>query len=143
MSAARLYTPELLGLAVELARYPLEDTLRITGEARSPACGSTLTLSLALDDAERIARVGLRVRACAIGQAAAAIFARHAAGRDGSDLAATLAAMRDWLAGEGASPAWPDLVLLEPARGYSGRHGAILLPWLAATSALSTVRSAS
>ncbi len=143
MSAARLYTPELLGLAVELARYPLADTLRITGEARSPACGSTLTLSLALDDADRIARIGLRVRACAVGQAAATIFARHAAGRDGVELAATLAAMRRWLAAEGAMPAWPDLALIEPARDYPGRHGAMLLPWLAATCALSTVGSAS
>lgn len=138
MSAQKLYTPELLALAVELARHPLDPALPFAGEARSPPCGSTLALAAALDPEGRIERIGLRVRACAVGQAAAAIFARHAPGRDAAELEAAQTAIRRWLAGEGPRPAWPDLALIEPAIAYPARHGAILLAWRAAASALSS-----
>ena len=143
MSAAKLYTPELLGLAVELARYPLGPELGVTGEARSPTCGSTLALGAKLDQAGRVERIGMRVRACAVGQASAAIFARHATGRDAMELEAMLMSLRRWLAGEGDLPDWPDLALIEPARDYPGRHGTILLAWQAAASALSSTAPAS
>jgi hypothetical protein len=39
---------------------------------------------------------------------------------------------------EGAElPDWPDFSLLEAARDYPGRHGALQLPWRAALDALS------
>jgi NifU-like protein involved in Fe-S cluster formation len=138
MSAAKLYTPELLALTVELAQHPLDPALPLAGEARSAACGSTLALALALDGERRIERLGMRVRACAVGQASAAIFARHAVGKEARELEQTLVDLRAWLGGEGELPAWSDLALIAPARDLPGRHGAILLPWMAATSALST-----
>lgn len=144
MSAAqRLYTPELLALAVELADYPPLETARARAEARSPTCGSTLALDLALDGDGRIARLGMRVRACAVGQASAAIFARHAAGRDLADLRAALERFEAWLDDEGPAPGWPDLALVAPARAYPARHGAMLLPWKAALAALSSAAPAS
>jgi NifU-like protein involved in Fe-S cluster formation len=138
VNAARLYTPELLALAVELAEYPPLANATCRGEARSPACGSTLALDLALDGEGRIAAVGLRARACAVGQAAAAIFARHAAGRDVAALDAAQQGIAAWLAAQGERPDWSDLALLDAARAYPARHGAILLPWRAALAALST-----
>lgn len=141
--AARLYTPELLALAVELAKVPPLETAEARGEARSPTCGSTLAIDLVLDEEGRIARLGMRVRACAVGQAAAAIFARHAEGRDLAEIALTLERLEAWLAGEGEPPRWPDLELLFPARAYPARHGALLLPWKAVFAALSTVPAAS
>jgi NifU-like protein involved in Fe-S cluster formation len=132
-----LYTPDLLALAVSLAEYPLCDDLPLTGEARSRTCGSTLAAGLACDPAGRIERLGLRVAACAVGQASAALFAQSAVGSDASHIAATLNEFERWLAGEGPLPDWPDLAILEPARAYPGRHGAMLLPWIAAQDALS------
>ncbi|BBC73113.1 iron-sulfur cluster scaffold-like protein [Altererythrobacter sp. B11] len=140
--AATLYTPELLALAVELAAFPSRAEAAAQGEARSPTCGSTIAMDLALDGEGRIEQPGMRVRACAVGQAAAAIFARHAAGKDRSAIAAAQQAITAWLAGEGPLPDWPDFALLEPARAYPGRHGAILLPWNAALAALSTTPAA-
>lgn len=143
MSASqRLYTPELLALAVELADYPPLDLVTARSEARSPTCGSTLALDLALDEHGRIAQLGLRVRACAVGQASAAIFARHAAGRDSANLRDVLDRFEGWLASEGPAPDWPDLGLVEAARAYPARHGAMLLPWKAACAALSSVAPA-
>ncbi len=141
--AARLYTPELLTLAVELANVPPLDTASVRGEARSPTCGSTLAMDLELNDAGLIDRIGMRVRACAVGQASAAIFARHAVGHDLASITAIVDSMESWLASDAPQPEWPDLALIAPARAYAARHGAILLPWKAAIAALSTVPAAS
>lgn len=135
--AASLYTPEILALAVELARYPLSGGGPLTGSARSRSCGSTLEIALGYGEGDRIDALGLKVSACAIGQASAAIFARHAFGTDLARIVATGTALADWLGGAGALPEWPDLSLIAPARDFRGRHGAILLPWKAAEQALS------
>ncbi|MBO9519514.1 MAG: iron-sulfur cluster assembly scaffold protein [Porphyrobacter sp.] len=142
MSSARLYTPELLALAVELSTWPPLENVPLHGEARSPTCGSTLAMDILLDEAGAIDQLGMRVRACAVGQASAAIFARHVRGRDADSLASDLRGLEAWIAGEGAALDWPDLELIEAARAYPARHGAILLPWKAALAALSSTPDA-
>lgn len=137
-SAAKLYTPEILALATSLAAHPFDDAMPLIGRARSQSCGSTLAISLRLDDAGRIAALGLRPQACAIGQASAAVFAAAAPGQSRADIATSEAALAAWLAGAGAMPLWPGLAVLAPAREYPARHGAILLPWRAALDALPT-----
>ena len=87
--ADKLYTPELLALAVTLAEYPPDPALPLHGDARSKSCGSTLRIDLALDRERRIERLGLQVRACAVGQASAAIFAGAAMGRGLAEIEAT------------------------------------------------------
>lgn len=140
--AERLYTPEMLALAVELARWPFDPAARLQGDARSPACGSTLALSLACSPAGMVEGLGMRVRACAVGQAAAAIFARHAVGLDHTRIEGSHAAIEQWLAGSGPMPDWPDLHLIAAAREFPGRHGAMLLPWKAGIAALSKAPAA-
>lgn len=137
-SAARLYSGPVLALATSLANWPLAADLPLTGAARSPACGSTLTVGLDLDADGRIARIGLKAQACAIGQATAAIFAAHAVGVDRADIAATLSALDRWLTDNGPLPGWPGLDAIAAARDFPGRHGAMLLPWRAALEALPT-----
>jgi NifU-like protein involved in Fe-S cluster formation len=143
MSAARLYTPELLALAVDLARWPRIPDAALHGEARSPTCGSTLAMDLGLDPDGRIGPLGMTVRACAIGQASAAIFARSVEGRRPEEIAQSLARIEAWLAGEAPLPEWPGLAQVEPAQAYPARHGAMLLPWKAALAALSSTAPAS
>lgn len=133
-----LYTPEVLSLATALADWPFDPTLPLQAESRSTACGSTVRLGLALDSDGRIARIGLGAQACAIGQAAAALFAKAATGRSADDVAAALSAIESWLGKGGALPDWPGFGAIERARHYPGRHGAILLAWRAARDALST-----
>lgn len=134
-SAAALYTPEVLALATGLARYPLSDDLPLRGTARSPSCGSTLELGFALGENGTIDRIGLRSHACAIGQAAAAIFAEAAPGRSEAEVAQAADAVSRWLTG-GALPSWPGIGAIAAAAAYPARHGAVLLPWRAALSAL-------
>ncbi|MCP5396789.1 MAG: iron-sulfur cluster assembly scaffold protein [Sphingomonadaceae bacterium] len=138
-STAKLYTPEVLALAVKLAHYPPDPSLPLTGEARSRSCGSSIIIYLAVDANQKIKHIGMQAAACAIGQASAAIFADHAPGMDFAELSDSLAATEAWLAGEGPMPVWPGLDLIAPAREHPARHGAILLPWKAALDALSKV----
>lgn len=136
-SGAVLYTPEILGLAVGLSAYPLTEDLPLRGEASSRVCGSRVTMGLATDERDRIARRGARITACAIGQASAAIFLESCAGRDDAGLAASLASLELWLAQRGEAPDWPRIAMLAPALVHTARHAAILLPWKAALAALS------
>ena len=138
----KLYTPELLALAVSLADYPPDPALALHGEARSKSCGSTLAMDLAADGEGRIERLGMRVRACAVGQASAAIFAREATRHRLADIEAAHALLTQWLAGSGDLPAWPGIEAIAPARAYPARHGAIMLPWTAARDALSSAAPA-
>ena len=133
--APALYSPALLALAVELADFPLDEAARARGYARSRSCGSLIDLSSSRED--RLETIGLRVTACAVGQASAAIFAREASGSDRSALVSTLQRLETWLEGGAPSTFLPRLDLLEPARAHRGRHEAILLPWRAALDALS------
>ncbi|ANY20854.1 hypothetical protein A6F68_02355 [Tsuneonella dongtanensis] len=134
---AVLYTPDLLALAVSLAHYPLDPAMPYIGEARSRTCGNTLAVSLKVDEGDRIDAVGVRVSACAVGQGAAALFAKGAVGRTAMDISRQRDLIAAWLANGGELPGWPGLESIAPARAYPGRHGAILLAWDAALAALS------
>jgi NifU-like protein involved in Fe-S cluster formation len=128
----------MLGLATGLANFPLTDDLPLRSEARSRSCGSVITLGLALDDKGLIADIGLRVSACAIGQASAALLAQSIRGNNPGAVQLTADSLAAWLAGEGDLPRWPGIDALAPARDHPGRHGALLLPWKAACMALSS-----
>ena len=95
-------------------------------------------MRLALDREGRIARIGCRAQACAIGQAAAALFLDHAVGRSEAELAHARDELTRWLTGDGLQPNWPGIALLDRARAYPARHGAILLAWDAALAALAS-----
>ncbi len=137
-AAARgvLYSRELLALAVELADFPFDPDAPLHGEARSRTCGSTVALSCSRDAEDGLTTLGMRLTACAVGQAAGAIFAQASPGKTLAELEAASNVIGHWLAG-GSQPEWPRIEALAPALPYPARHEAILLPWRAACDALS------
>ena len=135
--AAKLYTPDILALAVQLANFPLSDDFRIRTQVRSRTCGSSLELGAQVDQDGAVGRLGMQVSACAIGQAAAALFAGDSKGRTLADMLNSLQALENWLADDVVAPQWKDIGILEAARAHPARHGAILLPWRAAIEVLS------
>ena len=137
--APALYSTELLALAIELADYPFDAAAPAIGHARSRSCGSVIDLSSSGGSLEDL---GLRVSACAVGQASAAIFARESSGMDAAAIAAMVENLGKWLRDQAPSSLLPRLELLEPARPHLGRHEAILLPWRAALDALSKTEAA-
>ena len=128
--SAPLYNRDILALAVALADYPRLEAPGYSGELRAPLCGSRIALDLDCAGAGGVTGVGMAVQACALGQAAATLFARGAVGQTAADLAATHRALADWLGGSSAAPPeWPGIAILAPARDYPARHAAILLPF--------------
>ena len=133
--SAPLYNRDILSLAVATSEYlPLPDA-PYHASLRAPLCGSRIILDLDTDDAGLVTAIGLHVEACALGQASAALLARHAKGRSVEDLRAARAAIAGWFGGAGEQPDWPGFDLLAPAKDYPARHGAILLPFDAAIAA--------
>jgi NifU-like protein involved in Fe-S cluster formation len=136
-----LYTPQILGLAAGLADYPLNGDFAHRAAARSRTCGSVIELGLDNDPSGAISRVGMKLAACAMGQASAAIMAAGLIGRTAPEITAAHDALKRWLAGEGTLPDWPQIGLLAPALAHKGRHGAIILPWTAALEALCSAQA--
>ena len=136
--SSKLYTPRLLGLAASLYGFPFDENAPFVGEARSKTCGSAISVSVETRADGAITRTGMAVKACAIGQGSAAILAEGARGRSAQDIAATTRQIEAWLQNEGPLPDWPGFDALEPALQHSGRHGALLIPWIAINDALSS-----
>lgn len=134
--SAPLYNRDILSLAVASAEHLPDPEARYHASSRAPLCGSRIILDVDADSEGRVTRVGMHVEACALGQAAATLLARHAPGRSLGDIRAARAAIAGWFDGTGDAPDWPGFDLLAPARDYPARHGAILLPFDAAIAAL-------
>lgn len=132
---APLYNTRILRLAAETAGFARLAAPMASAERRSSVCGSRIALDLSMDAKGRVSALGMEVRACALGQASAALFARHATGCDRAELIAARDALTRWLAGEGPVPEWPGLEIFEPALPHSARHPSIRLAFEAAVEA--------
>lgn len=131
-----LYNRDILALAVATADFPPIEGARHRVSARAPLCGSAIILDLDADGTGQVTGIGMHVEACALGQASAALLARHAPGQSLADIRAARDAIAAWFKGAGGVPDWPGFDLLAPAQDYPARHGAILLPFDAAVAAL-------
>ncbi|GMN01468.1 iron-sulfur cluster assembly scaffold protein [Erythrobacter sp. MTPC3] len=137
-SAAKLYSPSLLALSIELAEFPHDHGQPLQGYAKSRTCGSEVTVSCDTSDNGGLRHLGMLVKACAVGQGSAAIMASYAPGRTRADIIAQLEAIEAWLTTDAPPPSLDRWELVEPARAYPARHEAILIPWRAAVDALCT-----
>ena len=143
---APLYTRDIQRLAASIPHLGRLAGAEASVEKRAPVCGSAIIVDVVLDGEGRLAALGQEVKACAFGQASAALMGAHALGRSPAELAEARDALAAWLAGTSDDPgAWPGLESLAPARRLTARHGAILLPFQAvaevtALAARATVR---
>ncbi|MBV9840186.1 MAG: iron-sulfur cluster assembly scaffold protein [Sphingomonadaceae bacterium] len=135
MSAA-LYNATILRLATSIPHHARLGGAQASVEKRSPVCGSRVTVDVALDGEGRVAALGQEVRACALGQASAALMGSQAIGRSPPELAAARDALAAFLAGERDDPGdWPGLEVFAPARDYPARHPSIRLAFEAVAEA--------
>jgi len=134
--SAPLYTRAILRLAASIPHLGRLEAAQARVERRAPVCGSRVTVAVTLDEEGRVVALGQEVKACALGQASAALMGRHAIGRRSDELAAARDALADFFAGKRDDPGdWPGIEALAVARAYPARHGAILLPFEAAAEA--------
>lgn len=133
-----LYNTAILRLA---AAVPHQERLvgpQATVQRVSPVCGSRVTVDLDLDADGRVSRFGQEVRACALGQASAAILGANILGKSTTELIGARDALAAFLKGDTDTPGdWPGLELFAPARPHKGRHGSIRLAFEAAAEAAS------
>lgn len=132
----KLYSGRILALAADIPHHSRLDAPQSSVKRRSPLCGSTVTVDLDMEEG-RVTRFGQDVKACALGQAAAAILGQVVLGRSADELARAREQLRAMLTAEGPVPDAPfdGFEVLLPAREYRNRHASILLALDAAAEA--------
>lgn len=132
----KLYSTRILGLASDIPHLGRLDAPQASVRKRSPLCGSTVTVDLDMRDG-RVSRFAQDVKACALGQAAAAILGAVAIGRTRAELDAAAAQLEAMLKHDGPVPDAPfdGYEALLPAREFKNRHASILLAIQAAAEA--------
>jgi NifU-like protein involved in Fe-S cluster formation len=131
-----LYSRDILRLAASIPHHARLADPQATAEKRAPLCGSRVVVDVTTDGEGRVIALGQEVRACAFGQASAALMAAHAIGRTQTELVEACDSLAAYLSGNRDDPGgWPGLAVFADARRLTARHGAILLPFEAAAEA--------
>ncbi len=124
----KLYSNRILALAADMPHTARLEDADATVKKRSPLCGSSVTVDVKVKDG-RIADYGQDVKACALGQAAAAVTGNAVIGRTLDEVTHARDALRTMLKSGGPVPDAPfdGFNVLEPARDFKNRHASILL----------------
>lgn len=133
----KLYSGRILALAADMPRTQRLENPTSTAKKRAPLCGSTVTVDLTVKDGV-ITDYGQDVKACALGQAAAAVVGANIVGLTLDQVQAGRDALNAMLKSDGPVPAAPfgDLEVLQPAKDYKNRHASIMLAFDATLDAL-------
>lgn len=135
----KLYSGRILALAADMPRTTRLENPTATAKKRAPLCGSTVTVDVSISDGV-VTDYGQDVKACALGQAAAAVVGAHIVGLTIEQVQAGRDALYAMLKSDGPVPAAPfgDLKVLQPAKDYKNRHASIMLAFDATLDALQT-----
>ncbi|MCB1367967.1 MAG: iron-sulfur cluster assembly scaffold protein [Rhodobacteraceae bacterium] len=138
-----LYSGRILALAASIPLIGRLDSPDGSSRRRSPLCGSTVTVDVAIAD-DRITDFRQDVKACALGQAAAAIVAQNVIGRTLPEIVTARDQLAAMLKHAGPVPDAPfdGLEVLLPARDYKNRHASIMLALEATAEAFEQARNA-
>ncbi|GGX72117.1 iron-sulfur cluster assembly scaffold protein [Litorimonas cladophorae] len=130
-----LYNADILGLSATLKNAAL-DAPDGTARKVSKLCGSWLEIDLKIDDGV-VTDCAMRVQACALGQASAAILKASIIGANLEELVVARDGLRAMLRDGGDPPAgrFARLSLLAGVAAYLARHTSTLLAFEAAVLA--------
>lgn len=139
----KLYSTRILALAADIPHLGRLPQPQGTARRRSPLCGSTVTADVVVRDG-KVAEFAQDVKACALGQASAAILGQAVIGRSRAELETARDSLKAMLKDGGPVPAAPfsDYETLRPARDYKNRHASILLALEAVCEAMETAEAA-
>lgn len=136
----KLYSSRILALAADIPHLERLEAPDATVKKRSPLCGSTVTVDVTVEDG-RITDFGQDVKACALGQASAAVVGANVIGRSLEQVETARDQLKRMLTQDGPVPEAPfdGLEVLQPAREFKNRHASIMLALEATLEALQTV----
>lgn len=139
----QLYSRRILALTTAIPHQGRLPAPGGSARQRSPQCGSSVSVELVVKDG-RVAEFAQEVRACALGQASAAVLGGAVIGRSRDEISAARDQLRAMLKEAGDPPAAPftELEALLPARDYPNRHASILLAWDATLAAMDQAQAA-
>lgn len=132
-----LYHPRILELAGDIPNLGRLDAPDGASTKVSRVCGSVVTVEVKLKDG-RVSAIAVHPKACALGQAAAAVLAANAVGAATGEVRAAREALRAMLKEGGSPPGgrfW-ELRHLEGVRHYPPRHASTMLAFDAAVEAI-------
>ncbi len=133
----RIYNQKILEFAADIRRHARLATPDATAVAHSKLCGSKVTVDVNMDG-DVVTDFGHEVKACALGQAASSIMARHVVGSSADDLKTLRRQMYAMLKEGGPAPQgkWRDLEALTPVKDFKARHASTLLTFDAVVDAV-------
>ncbi|MGM0584296.1 MAG: iron-sulfur cluster assembly scaffold protein [Pseudomonadota bacterium] len=139
-----LYSKRILALAADIPHLGRLEAPQGTARKRSPLCGSTVTADVVLDDQGRVAEFGQEVKACALGQASAAVLGAQVIGLGREEIERARDQLKAMLKSDGPVPDAPfeGYEVLQPAKDYKNRHASILLSLEATLAAIDEARAA-
>ncbi|CAD0185684.1 SUF system FeS assembly protein, NifU family [Ruegeria sp. THAF57] len=139
----KLYSGRILALASDIPHLDRLENPDATVKKRSPLCGSTVTVDVKVQDG-RVAEFGQDVKACALGQASAAVVGGAVVGATRAQIETARDQLADMLKKDGPAPDAPfdGLEVLMPAREYKNRHASILLALDATAEAMEQAEQA-
>jgi NifU-like protein involved in Fe-S cluster formation len=131
-----LYTGAILKLAANMPRCGRLDAPDGSAEKVARLCGSRVIVDVVMEGS-RVADFAQDVRACALGQAAAAVMGANVIGAEVEEIEVARDAFRAMLKTGGSPPAgrFSDLAMLEPVKDYPPRHASTLLAFEATAEA--------
>ncbi|MBN2630041.1 MAG: iron-sulfur cluster assembly scaffold protein [Rhodobacteraceae bacterium] len=132
----KLYSGQILELAADIPHTGRLPAPGASVRKRAPLCGSSVTVDLVMEGG-RVVAFAQEVKACALGQAAAAVLGAAVLGRTAAELAAARDALRAMLQDNAPPPPAPfdGFAVLTVARDFRNRHASILLAVEAAAEA--------
>jgi NifU-like protein involved in Fe-S cluster formation len=124
----KLYSTRILALAADIPHLGRLESPQATVKKRSPLCGSTVTVDLDMANG-RVSRFAQDVKACALGQAAAAVLGHAVLGSTRPQLELAATQLEAMLKSDAPAPDAPfsGFETLLPARDFKNRHASILL----------------
>lgn len=124
----KLYSDRILALTTDIPHLVRLSAPSATIKRRAPLCGSTVTVDVVVEDG-KVTQYGQDVKACALGQAAAAVVGHAVIGTTADQITEARNALRLMLKENGPTPPAPfdGLEVLRPAQDYKNRHASILL----------------
>ncbi len=135
-----IYNARILALAADIPRLGRLPAPGASASKHSKLCGSTVTVDLATEG-DTVTDFAHDVKACALGQAASSLMARHAVGASADELRALRETVRRMLKEGGPAPEgrFADFAVLEPVRDFKARHASTLLTFDAVVDALDQI----
>ncbi len=139
----KLYSGRILALASDIPHLDRLENPDATVKKRSPLCGSTVTVDVKLENG-RVSEFGQDVKACALGQASAAVVGAGVIGATRAQVETARDQLSAMLKKNGPAPDAPfdGLEVLIPARDYKNRHASILLALVATAEAMEQAEQA-